>query len=132
VSIKYEQTILPVLDKGLSQIKQAIDTVNNWVASKISGQKGSVEGVLIDKEGKILPNYLIQIGPKFATTNQSGRFVIYDLPIGLNEIVRVVNSSGIEQKVLEPVSKKMNILGGRVISGRVKIDTKALPIVPPP
>jgi len=80
----------------------------------LSGGLGTVSGVVLDADGNPVAGALVGGGMSLATTDENGRFVMTDVPVGGRQIVAVSEEIGSEGRVTVNLTSEGDEVGATI------------------
>lgn len=95
ISVQYSRMVKSTLQKYSSEkIAEKFNDLRIWLDKKFNQyvknkDVGTISGRVYDRSRKPLSGAIIQIGPRIGVTNKSGYFVLFNVPVGLNEVIYI-------------------------------------------
>ncbi len=100
--VQYNRLISSTMNSVIKYVNVQVVKVNEVMNKLISslgllGDAGTANLTIKNKQGKVVPGLLVQVGPKFGITDSNGKVSISGIPSGDQEIIRIeMIGSGVE------------------------------------
>ena len=85
----------------------------------LSGGLGTVSGIVLDADGNPVPGAIVGGGMSLTTTDENGRFIMPDVPVGGREIKALSQEIGSDGAVIVTLMSEGDEVGATIVLGGV-------------